>query len=144
MLTSIPKYWCFQVLIEIKVLEYLHLTVLHFFYKHIKIWGLGSDIFKVTQDCLYVLTMSCTHFRANPHSIVAWMSRNSLLETGAKSEVLSDCNGNRYVICSYYVSRLFFKDFAKYFLLIFIIFWKVRNSYFQGPPFSGCLRQQFC
>ena len=25
-------------------------------------------------------------FRVNPHSIVGWMSRNSLLEAGAKSE----------------------------------------------------------
>ena len=32
---------------------------------------------------LYVLVMSCTHFRVNLHSIFAWMSRNSLLETGA-------------------------------------------------------------
>ena len=31
---------------------------------------------------LYVLIMSRTHFRVNPHSIVAWMSRNSLLEAG--------------------------------------------------------------
>ena len=36
---------------------------------------------------LYVLVMSRTRFRVNPHSIVAWMSRNSLLEAGAKSEV---------------------------------------------------------
>ena len=36
---------------------------------------------------LYVLAMSRTRFRVNPHSIVAWMTRNSLLETGAKSEV---------------------------------------------------------
>ena len=36
---------------------------------------------------LYVLAMSRTRFGVNPHSIVAWMSRNSLLETGAKSEV---------------------------------------------------------
>ena len=36
---------------------------------------------------LYVLIMSSTHFRVNPHSIAAWMSRNSLLETGVKSEV---------------------------------------------------------
>ena len=35
---------------------------------------------------LYVLVMSRTRFRVNPHSIVAWMSRNSLLEAGAKSE----------------------------------------------------------
>ena len=30
--------------------------------------------------------MSRTHFRVNPHSIVAWMSSNSLLEAGSKSE----------------------------------------------------------
>ena len=35
---------------------------------------------------LYVPVMSCTRLRVNPHSIVAWMSRNSLLEAGAKSE----------------------------------------------------------
>ena len=31
--------------------------------------------------------MSCMHFRVNLHSIVAWMSRNSLLKTSAKSGV---------------------------------------------------------
>ena len=31
------------------------------------------------KDWLYVLTMSRTHFRVNPYSVVAWMSRNSLL-----------------------------------------------------------------
>ena len=36
---------------------------------------------------LYVLVMSRTFFRVNPHSIVAWMSRNTLLEAGAKPEV---------------------------------------------------------
>ena len=37
---------------------------------------------------LFVLIMSCTRFRVNPHSIVAWISRNlSLLETGAIFEV---------------------------------------------------------
>ena len=36
---------------------------------------------------LNILVMSRTRFRGNPHSIVAWMSRNSLLEAGAKSEV---------------------------------------------------------
>ena len=35
---------------------------------------------------LYVLVMSRTRFRVNPHSIVAWISRNSLPEAGAKSE----------------------------------------------------------
>ena len=31
--------------------------------------------------------LSRTRFRVNPHCIVTWMSRNSLLEAGAKSEV---------------------------------------------------------
>ena len=35
---------------------------------------------------LYVLVMSSTRFRVNPHFIVPWMSRNSLLQSGAKSE----------------------------------------------------------
>ena len=37
--------------------------------------------------CLYVLLMSRTRFRVNPPSIVAWMSKNSLLKTGATPEV---------------------------------------------------------
>ena len=36
---------------------------------------------------LYVLIISRAHFRVNPHPIFAWMSRNSLLETGTISEV---------------------------------------------------------
>ena len=35
---------------------------------------------------LYVLIMSQTRFKVNPQSIVAWLSRNSLLETGVKSK----------------------------------------------------------
>ena len=34
---------------------------------------------------LYVLVMSRTRFRVNPHSIVAWMSRNSLLQASARN-----------------------------------------------------------
>ena len=37
---------------------------------------------------LHLLIMSRTRFRMNLHFIVAWMSRNSLLETSAISEVL--------------------------------------------------------
>ena len=36
---------------------------------------------------LYVLIMLCRSFTVNPHSIVAWMSRNSLLQEGVKSEI---------------------------------------------------------
>ena len=35
---------------------------------------------------LYVLILSLAHFRVNPHSTVARMSRNSLLKTSAKSK----------------------------------------------------------
>ena len=34
----------------------------------------------------YVLITSHMHFRVNLHSAVDWMSRNSLLETGERSE----------------------------------------------------------
>ena len=37
--------------------------------------------------CLILIIMSRTRFRVNPHSIVAYMSRNSLLEAGVKSKV---------------------------------------------------------
>ena len=52
-------------------------------------------IFKIVKDKhlsvkiavqLYVLIMSRTRFRVNPYSIVAWKSRNFLLETGAICE----------------------------------------------------------
>ena len=36
---------------------------------------------------LYVLIMSRMHLRVHPYSIVAWISRNSLLEAGRKSKV---------------------------------------------------------
>ena len=44
-----------------------------------------SDI-RLMTVCHVCLVMSRTRFRVNPHSIVASMSRNSLLEAGAKSE----------------------------------------------------------
>ena len=42
---------------------------------------------KYTFSQQYVITMSCTHFRVNLHSIVAQMSRNSLLEKGIISKI---------------------------------------------------------
>ena len=62
--------------IETKVLEYLHLTVLHVFYMHIKIQGLSSDMLTATQN-------------------ISWKYACDML-----------------II---YVSRLFFKAFAKIF-----------------------------
>ena len=45
-----------------------------------------KNIARVTRR-LCVFIMSHTHFRVNLHSVVAWMWRNSLLETDAISEV---------------------------------------------------------
>ena len=36
---------------------------------------------------LYVLVLSCNNFTVNPHPRFAWISKNSLLETGAISEI---------------------------------------------------------
>ena len=53
-----------------------------------------SKIFSpISEKRLYVLIMSRMSFRVNPHSIVALMSRNSLLETGAKYEVQVTATG---------------------------------------------------
>ena len=41
-------------------------------------------VLSVRCTLLYVLVVSRTRFRVNSHSIVAWMSRNSLLEAGAE------------------------------------------------------------
>ena len=56
---------------------------------------LCSEYLSVQCIWLYVLVMSHTRFRVYPHSVVAWMSSNSLLEAGVKSEVLSDCKWTR-------------------------------------------------
>ena len=39
-----------------------------------------------TDVTMYALVISHTRFTVNPHSIIACMSRNSLLKAGAKSE----------------------------------------------------------
>ena len=49
------------------------------------LWSVVWVIVSGMSNCLYVLIMSRTHFRVNPLSIVAWMSRNSLLEADSKS-----------------------------------------------------------
>ena len=49
----------------------------------LNVWKYGHQL----SVWLYVPIMSRRRFRVNPHSIIAWMSRNPLLETGAKSEV---------------------------------------------------------
>ena len=48
---------------------------------------LCSEYLPVWCIWLYVFVMSRTRLRVNPHSIVAWMSRKSLLKARAKSEV---------------------------------------------------------
>ena len=50
---------------------------------------------------LYVLIMSRTRFRVNPHSMVVWMSRNSLLETGAKGNIQAA------IECGFTLKRVF-------------------------------------
>ena len=54
---------------------------------------LCSEYLSVQCIWLNVLVMSLTDFRVNPHSVFAWMSRNSLLEADAKSEVLVTATG---------------------------------------------------
>ena len=45
---------------------------------------LCCEYFSVPCIWLYVFITSCIHFRANPHSVVVWMSRKSLLKKSGK------------------------------------------------------------
>ena len=51
------------------------------------LWHCLSKLSKNTnfREVLYVLIKSRMRVRMNPHSIVTWMSRNSLLEAGVKT-----------------------------------------------------------
>ena len=49
--------------------------------------------FKVEYKLLYVIVMTRMRFRVNLQFPVAWMSRNSLLETGTISEVYVTVTG---------------------------------------------------
>ena len=53
-----------------------------------KLSNTWDEVFKNgLSEWLYAIIMSCTSSRVKLHSIVAWMSRNPLLETGTISEV---------------------------------------------------------
>ena len=51
---------------------------------------LCCEYLSVRYTWLYVIAMSCKLFGMNLHSIVAWMSRNSLLETALLSKEFLD------------------------------------------------------
>ena len=59
---------------------------------------LCSEYLSVWCIWLYVLAMSRTRFRVNRHSIVAWMSRSSLLEAGAESEGEVTATGQNHLV----------------------------------------------
>ena len=57
------------------------------FSKTVQITELCCEYLSVRYICLYILVMSPMRFKVNAQFIVAWMSRNSLLEVGTKYEV---------------------------------------------------------
>ena len=46
-----------------------------------------SQRFTNNSNCMFLSCHIHTQFRVNTHSVIAWMSRNFLLEAGMKSEV---------------------------------------------------------
>ena len=89
-------------------------------------------------EWLYVLVMSRTRFRVNPHSVVGWISRNSLFEScyshlipvtsmnknNIKSWIFEDILKRRYSV--HYTKILFYWDVEKKYLkfCFFSILWK--------------------
>ena len=121
-------------------------------------WILRSLTKKCEQICswLYVFIMSHACFRVNLHSVVIWMPRRPLLETGTISELsLSDYNGiwthNHLVrkrtldnlakwpvwlngwVCVYELSACGFEPLCSH-LGLFLVFSNDR-SYFHGNNF---------
>ena len=65
------------------------------FLQKVKSFPANIYLFKLNNRCKIsdcVIIMSHTCFRVNLHSVVPWMSRNSLLETGADIQNLSGSN----------------------------------------------------
>ena len=79
----VMQFWCF---VSLAWLLYEVLSILIFFIFSLNLIRSFVDIPNL-DIWQYVLVMSRKRFRVNPHSIVAWMSKNSLLEAVAKSEV---------------------------------------------------------
>ena len=96
-------------------------------------WGIEKHLFQ----WLYVLVMSRTRIRVNPHSIVAWTSRNSLLEAGAKSEVYMTASGLDGWVFVYELSGSGFKSSCSN--LNFSNIWNFcRSSLFSGNTPQKC------
>ena len=74
------------------VTKHINLSIKHIFFIMSTTTRMAAQNLSPTRTCnpvyhcLYVLNMSNTRFRVNPHSIVEWMSRNFSLETGTPSE----------------------------------------------------------
>ena len=49
--------------------------------------SITTSTWQLKTSWLYVLVMSRTRLNVNPHSTLAWMSKNSLLKAGTKSEI---------------------------------------------------------
>ena len=70
---------------------------------------LSTRKIQILWNWLYVLVMSRMHFRVNPHSIVAWMSRNVLSRSRCKIWSLSDLNWTQtqnHLICKQTLNHL--------------------------------------
>ena len=70
------------------VCVYIYIYIMYMYVYDIYIMYYVLYILHLTV-CLYILFMSRTCFRVNPHSVIACMSRNSLLKTGAKLATLA-------------------------------------------------------
>ena len=84
----------------------------------------------MTKYWLRVLIMSRMHFRVTPHSIDTWMSRNSLLETGAIHKTPSNINFLWPVSWIYSILKIFM-EFSLIHYKIDAIFRFLRFMYHQ-------------
>ena len=72
----------------------------------VKLIELFCEYLSVWCIWLYVIIMSRTRFRVNLHSTVAWMSRQSLIETGAISGIYMATMGFDHFVCKWTLNHL--------------------------------------
>ena len=86
LLTQMVKGKCLIILKDYLLAVLCHNIALSMWWIFFFDWRTNVSFSRCLEFWLYVLIISSTRFRVNPHSIVPWILRNSLLEAGAKSK----------------------------------------------------------
>ena len=113
-----------------------HQALEYLFHCEYNIVFLNGDVFKI-DNWNYALRVpsfdSTSNFISYKHIKIRGLRSDMLMAT-------HNISWKYVVLCV----KVIFQVFCKKILLIFIIFWKVRNSNFQQTLINGCFQKQLC